>query len=315
MTTKEIIKLLKEKETDFLKTNSFSKLPGIYAFFYIGNDFPLLGDSVSKHQIIYIGKTEYSQEKRDAKTHFTSGKTGSSTVRKSIGSILCSQENLKPIPRNNSDYKKGRFSHFKFDNASEIKITEWMENNLALSFYEYPKTKQEIEDLETEIIKDLVPVLNISKNSNNAFKETLQQLRKNCAAIARNNSGDIEQTQKIQNQKIIKTEKKMTSISSTIFIDNITNGDAKSRNIRITVDNKHLFPAEQLGNPMTYDLNFSLNNEEFVAKYRIGSKDGKSRSGVLKLGDKVYNEILKIKTGTNLKISKSGENKYSIERL
>jgi len=99
MTTKEIIELLKEKETDFLKTKSFSKFPGIYAFFYIGNDFPLLGNSVSKHQIIYIGKTESSQEKRDAKTHFTSGKTGSSTVRKSIGSILCAQENLKPIPR------------------------------------------------------------------------------------------------------------------------------------------------------------------------------------------------------------------------
>ena len=110
MTTNEIIELLKERETDFLKTISFSKVPGIYAFFYIGNDFPLLGNSVSKHQIIYIGKTESSQEKRDAKTHFTTGKTGSSTVRKSIGSILCSQMNLKPIPRNDSDYKKGRFS-------------------------------------------------------------------------------------------------------------------------------------------------------------------------------------------------------------
>jgi hypothetical protein len=106
MTTKEIIELLKEKETDFLKTKSFSKFPGIYAFFFIGNDFPLLGDSVSKHQIIYIGKTESSQEKRDAKTHFTTGKTGSSTVRKSIGSILCAKESLKPIPRNETDYKK-----------------------------------------------------------------------------------------------------------------------------------------------------------------------------------------------------------------
>ena len=53
MTTNEIIEFLKEKETDFLKINSFSKFPGIYAFFYIGNDFPLLGDSVSKHQIIF----------------------------------------------------------------------------------------------------------------------------------------------------------------------------------------------------------------------------------------------------------------------
>lgn len=184
MITKEVIELLKEKKTDFLKTKSFSKFPGIYAFFYIGKDFPLLGNSVSKHQIIYIGKTESSQEKRDAKTHFTTGKTGSSTVRKSIGSLLCAKENLKPIARNETDYKKNRFSHFKFDNLSEIKITRWMENNLALSFYEYPRTKQEIENLETEIIDCLVPILNISKNPKNAFKSTLQQLRKNCAIIA-----------------------------------------------------------------------------------------------------------------------------------
>jgi hypothetical protein len=184
MTTKEIIELLKEKETDFLKTKSFSKFPGIYAFFFIGNDFPLLGDAVAKHQIIYIGKTESSQEKRDAKTHFTTGKTGSSTVRKSIGSILCAKENLKPIPRNETDYKKKRFSHFKFDNQSEIKITNWMENNLALSFYEYPRTKYEIEDLETKLIDELVPILNISKNSKNSFKDTLQNLRKNCALMA-----------------------------------------------------------------------------------------------------------------------------------
>jgi hypothetical protein len=315
MTTKEIIEYLKEKETNFLKTKSFSQLPGIYAFFFIGNDFPLLGDSVSKHQIIYIGKTESSQEKRDAKTHFTTGKTGSSTVRKSIGSLLCSQENLKPIPRNNSDYAKGRFSHFKFDNESEIKITNWMENNLALSFYEYPKTKQEIEDLETEIINELIPILNILKNPKNTFRETLQQLRKNCAAIARKNSNYKDQKEEIKTSTIFKKNKKMTTNIGTIFIDNITNGDSKSRNIRITVNNKHLFPTEQLGNPMTYNLNFSVNNKNFIAKYKIGSKDGKSRSGVLKLGDEVYNEILKIKAGTNLKISKLSENKYIIERL
>ena len=187
MTTKEIIEILKEKETDFLKAKSFSKFPGIYALFFIGNDFPLLGDSVVKHQIIYIGKTESSQEKRDAKTHFTSGKTGNSTVRKSIGSIVCEKENFIPIPRNESDYKKGRLSHFKFDENSEEKITKWMKNNLAISFYEFNKTKQEIEDLETKLILQVVPILNISKNPHNPFRNTLKNLRKNCALMAAKN--------------------------------------------------------------------------------------------------------------------------------
>lgn len=318
MTTKEIIKLLKKKETDFLKTNSFSKFPGIYAFFYIGNNFPLLGNSVSKHQIIYIGKTESSQEKRDAKTHFTTGKTGSSTVRKSIGSILYSKENLKSIPRNDSDYKKGRFSHFKFENLSEIKITNWMENNLALSFYEYPRTKKEIENLETEIITELIPILNISKNPKNAFKGTLQQLRKDCATIAIKNSDFKEKNIELRETVVKTTNNKMTydvSTTGTAYIDNITKSDIKGRNIRIIVENKHLFPAEKSGNPTSYFLDFKVGNIDFVAEYKIGSKDGKSRSGILKLGDKIYQETLKIQSGTNLKISKSKDNKYKIESL
>lgn len=318
MTTKEIIKLLRERENEFLKTKSFSKFPGIYAFFYIGNDFPLLGDSVSKHQIIYIGKTESSQEKRDAKTHFTTGKTGSSTVRKSIGSILCAKESLIPIPRNDTDYENGRLSHFQFDNSSEIKITDWMKNNLALSFYEYPKTKQEIENLETEIINELVPLLNISKNPKNPFKETLQQMRKNCASIAIKNSDFKEKKTEIKATKIETLEKRKiynVSTSGTAFIDNITSSDLKSRIIRIKVENKHLFPAEKQGVPTSYPLDFTIGNIDFIAEYKIGSKDGKSRSGILKLGDNIYQETLKIQIGTNLKISKLTGNKYRIEKL
>lgn len=317
MTTNEIIGLLKERETDFLKTKRFSQFPGIYAFFYIGNDFPLLGDSVSKHQIIYIGKTESSQEKRDSKTHFTTGKTGSSTVRKSIGSILCFQENLKPIPRNDSDYAKRRFSHFKFDNASEMKITDWMKNNMALSFYEYPESKEKIDKLETEIIKQLKPILNIDhKNPENPYLNQIKQLRKNCASIAIKNSDFENQIPEKKTNKTEITEKPLgTSTSGIVYIDNISKSDVKSRNIRIKVENKHLFPAEKLGQPISYSLDFKAGNTDFIAKYTIGSKDGKSRSGVLKLGDSIYQETLKIRIGTNLKISKSKDNKYIIERL
>ncbi|MBK9320792.1 MAG: hypothetical protein IPM91_19715 [Bacteroidetes bacterium] len=179
MNAQDVIQLLRESEKPYLKTTIFSQLPGIYALFYIGNNFPIVGSNVSKHQIIYIGKTESSQEKRDAKTHFTSGKTGSSTVRKSIGSLLCELERLKPIPRNDNDYQNGRFSHFMFDVFGEQIITDWMKINLALSFYEFTGSIQELEDLETEIIDAIVPILNISKNPKNTFKITLQALRKN----------------------------------------------------------------------------------------------------------------------------------------
>jgi hypothetical protein len=318
MTIIGIIELLKEKETDFLKTKTFSQLPGIYAFFYIGNDFPLLGDSVSKHQIVYIGKTESSQEKRDLKTHFTSGKTGNSTVRKSIGSILCSQKNLTPIPRNDIDYEAGRFSHFKFDEPSEKIITNWMKNNFALSFYEYAESKKLIDKLETEIIRHLKPILNIDhKNPKNPYKNQIKQLRKKCASIAIKNLDfkNPNPQKKETNKTKVKSNPFGSSTSGIIYIYNITKSDFKSRNIRIKVENKHLFPLEKSGNPISYSLDFKVKEIDFIAKYKIGSKDGKSRSGILKLGDKIYQEILKIKVGTNLKISKSNENIYIIDRL
>lgn len=318
MTTKEIIDLLKERETDFLKTKSFSKFSGIYAFSFIGKDFPLLEKAVKRHQIIYIGKTESSQEKRDAKTHLTTGKTGSSTVRKSIGSLLCSQEDLKPIHRNDSDHENGRISHFKFDLESEEIITEWMKNNLALSFYEYPENKQFIDKLETEIIRELKPILNIDyKNPDNPYKVQIKQLRKNCAAIALKQSG-FKATKPLTKELIkpkLRLKEFKTSSKGTIYIDNITKRDVKSRQIRITVGNKHLFPSEKIGNPISYYLDFKIGGKEVIAKYTIGSKDGKSRSGVLKFGDEIYQEIMKIQPETSLKVSKSMGNKYIVERL
>lgn len=314
MKTEEIIGLLKERKADFSKTKSFSDLPGIYAFFYIGNNFPILQDSVSKNEIIYIGKTESSQNKRNSKTHFKTGKTGSSTVRKSIGSLLFIIDDSKPIPRNETDYESGRFSHFKFELDSEEKITKWMKNNLALSFFEYPRTKKEIEDLETEIIERLKPVLNIdNKNPSNPFKAQIKQLRKNCATIAIKNSEFKSNAPNIKkaHQKIKAFPKSEVGV---IFIDNITKNDAKSRNIRIKVNDKYLFPQEKQGNRETYLLNFKVGNIEFIGTYIIGSKDGKSRSGILKLGDKIYQEKLKIKASTNLKITNS-KNVYTIEKL
>ncbi len=184
MTIDDVIQVLKDKELEYLKTNSFSKLPGIYAFFFIGDHFPVFGDAVSKHQIIYIGKTESSQERRDSKTHFATGKTGSSTVRRSIGALLQQEYNLVPVPRNATDYMNGRHSHFKFDERSENTITHWMQQNLALSFFEFHRPKEEIDHLETEVIRRLTPILNISNNLGNPFRINIQALRNRCASMA-----------------------------------------------------------------------------------------------------------------------------------
>jgi len=99
---------------------------------------------------------------------------------------------------------------------------------------------------------------------------------------------------------------------NTITINNITSLDAQHKQIRITVENKFLFPAEKIGFPQTYNLTFIIQDTEFIARYRIGSHDGKSRSGVLKIGTHPYINLLQITEGSTLKITKNQDYKYSI---
>lgn len=186
--TKSIIEELVSQRRPYSHTGAFSSEPGIYALFFVGKEFPLAGCYPKEGEIIYIGKTESSQASRDRDTHFASGKTGSSTLRRSFGAMLRKEMNLKPIPRGQADIEKNRTSHFKFDGPSEEKLTKWMRSNLGLSFYPYNRSKSEIDELETELIQELTPILNIDrKNAANPFKPVIQLLRKETGLIAYGN--------------------------------------------------------------------------------------------------------------------------------
>lgn len=182
---KTIIQQLINDSTPYLEIDSFSTTPGIYALFFIGKSFPLTAYSPKINEVIYIGKTESSQASRDRDTHFATGKTGSSTLRRSFGAMLRNRLKLNPIPRGKSDIKKGRTSHFKFDKASEIKLSDWMQKNLALSFYEHAGSMTALDQLETELIQELVPILNIDrKNPSNSHREAISALRKASSLVA-----------------------------------------------------------------------------------------------------------------------------------
>ena len=105
--TDKIINELITTLKPFDKIDEFSNLPGIYFIGFNGENFPFPSqvDIVSTGDIIYVGKTEKSQKSRDANTHFKSGKTGSSTLRRSVGAILRNKLELKPIPRSQNEIK------------------------------------------------------------------------------------------------------------------------------------------------------------------------------------------------------------------
>ena len=315
----EAIKYLIDNETPYNRIQSFSSEPGIYAIFFIGDTFPIYHDEVSKHQLIYIGKTESSQASRDEKTHFADGKTGSSTLRKSLGALLRESKQLNPIPRNDTDYSKKKYSHYKFDEISESVLTKWMRDNLAISFFEFKKGAKELDDLETKIIKELVPLLNIdSKNPENIYKDEIKALRKECANLAMKSVGYTRKRGKsvisFNNKNKVEKANSMTIVRSEIIINNLSKADVTSKKIRILVENKVIFPNEKVGTPTTYNLTFVLNNSDYQVSYTIGSHDERSRSGILSLGELLY-EKLRIKEGTKLKISKMADGNYSIKRI
>tara|TARA_B100000959_G_C14900423_1_gene590657 strand:+ start:355 stop:936 length:582 start_codon:yes stop_codon:yes gene_type:complete len=185
MQTNKIITHLQNTLTPFKELKEYSDNPGIYAVGFIGESFPFpsRNNLVRNGNIIYIGKTEKSQRSRDAMTHFKSGRTGSSTLRRSLGAILLQELELTPIPRNNTESK---MRDYKFIRESEEKLTQWMINNLSLSFYEILDGKKVIKELEKQVIITLSPVLNIQGNSIlNPYAGMLKELRAKCKQIAK----------------------------------------------------------------------------------------------------------------------------------
>ena len=57
--------------------------------------------------VLYVGKAEDSIRERVSKTHLVSNRSGSSTLRRSLGAMLLKQLNLTPQPRSaNTEEKK-----------------------------------------------------------------------------------------------------------------------------------------------------------------------------------------------------------------
>lgn len=119
-------------------------------------------------QVIYTGIASGSLRTRDFRQHFKGNNAGRSTLRKSLGVLF----GYKQIPRD-SDPNTGKT---KFGNADEMKLSEWMCNNLIMFFL----PTSDYDSIEIELINHFNPPLNLKDNSNtiNAdFRRLLSSLR------------------------------------------------------------------------------------------------------------------------------------------
>ena len=115
-------------------------------------------------RVIYTGIAGKSLRKRDYRQHFSGNNAGSSTLRKSLGSLF----GYPKIARD----KNASNGKTKFNISDEIKLSEWMMKNLLLYF----KTNSNPNELQNELITTLNPPLNLSKNKNIINKEFRNRL-------------------------------------------------------------------------------------------------------------------------------------------
>ena len=154
---------------------------GLYAFYgddQAWRDLDLT--PVPGGQPLYVGKAERSLNGRDVGTHFASGKTGSSTVRRSLAALLVDTLELVPVPRNLA--RPDGSANFGLTPESDARLSRWMEDRLRLATWTKPDGVW-LDDLETEVVRTLRPPLNLDKVGQP--RERLRVARKRMADRAR----------------------------------------------------------------------------------------------------------------------------------
>ena len=137
-------------------------------------------DSRLRRSALYVGKAERSLNGRDVGTHFATGKTGSSTVRRSLAALLTGQLDLLAVPRNVA--MPDGSANYGLDSASDARLSEWMEQRLLLATWVKPEDAT-LDDVETAVVRQLRPPLNLDKVGES--RERLREARKRMADIAR----------------------------------------------------------------------------------------------------------------------------------
>lgn len=119
-------------------------------------------------QIIYTGIAGCSLRTRDFRQHFKGNNAGRSTLRKSLGVLF----GYEQIPRDSDPNTRKT----KFGNAEELKLSEWMCNNLIMFFL----PTSDFSTIEIELINHFNPPLNLKDNINvinSDFRRLLSRLR------------------------------------------------------------------------------------------------------------------------------------------
>jgi len=128
--------------------------------------------------MIYIGLST-NLASREFEHHFSSQRTGFSTLRRSLGAVLKNELKLKAIPRA-AGTSSSNVTNYSFADDGNTRLTTWMCEHLEVGVH----ASARYHELEGSLIAKLEPLLNLTKWMNPDRAE-LKRLRKVCADEAR----------------------------------------------------------------------------------------------------------------------------------
>lgn len=153
--------------------------PGLYAVYGADDGWRQLGLEPDERPL-YVGKAEDSLVNRDLRTHFATGRTGQSTVRRSFAALLAGPLSLRGVPRNLA--RPDGSAHFGLEPDGDQRLTEWMREHLRLAVWPKPDGVV-LADVETAVLARWQPPLNLMKVSHPW--PALKEARARMAAQAR----------------------------------------------------------------------------------------------------------------------------------
>jgi hypothetical protein len=115
---------------------------------------------------LYVGKAERSLAVRGVAGHFgmkargVQSPTGSSTLRRSLAALLARDLAFEGVPRNLA--KPGYFSNFGLSEEDDAALSSWMNDHLTVAIWPHEEAQQ-LDRIETDLLRKLLPPLNLSK--------------------------------------------------------------------------------------------------------------------------------------------------------
>lgn len=150
---------------------------GVYAFF-LAEGARVPGVAHPGSDALYVGLSG-NLAQREFDTHFAAGKSGFSTLRRSLGALMRTSLALHPRPRG-SGASATNYRNYRFDDAGEERLSGWMRDHLLVGVHALAEPAA----IERALIALARPPLNL-KGWSNPDATTVKAARKECAELAR----------------------------------------------------------------------------------------------------------------------------------